>query len=190
MKKKKDIENNINKKPVDKVAKKIMNMMALYNKNANKKLSEILETVKDKDLKKETNAYFKSVYGTFIHIIQCDIYFFNVYRKYSSKKKIENEDILNYLNEDFTFNTDIDKDLSSLIDIRKKLDDVIIAIVNSIEDFNISGKVAIPNAVIKKPRYHLIMHALNHSTHHRGEISVMLDQMGYKNDYSNLITML
>ena len=191
--KKIDDKNKIiekNKKPIDKTAKKIMNMMALYNKNANKKLIEILLTVKEKDLIKETNAYFKSVLGTFKHIIQCDIYFFNVYRKYSSKKKIENEDILNYLNEDFTFNINIDEDLNSLIDIRKKLDDVIIAIVNSIEDFNISGKVIIPNAVIKKPRYHLIMHALNHSTHHRGEISVMLDQMEYKNDYSNLMTII
>lgn len=188
--KKKDIENSQNKKPIDKTAKKIMNMMALYNKNANKKLIEILLTVKEEDLIKETNAYFKSVLGTFKHIIQCDIYFFNVYRKYSSKKKIENEDILNYLNEDFTFNINIDENLNSLIDIRKKLDDVIIAIVNSIEDFNISGKVIIPNTVIKKPRYHLIMHALNHSTHHRGEISVMLDQMEYKNDYSNLMTMI
>ena len=191
--KKIDDKNKIiekNKKPIDKTAKKIMNMMALYNKNANKKLIEILLTVKEEDLIKETNAYFKSVLGTFKHIIQCDIYFFNVYRKYSSKKKIENEDILNYLNEDFTFNINIDEDLNSLIDIRKKLDDVIIAIVNSIEDFNISGKVIIPNTVIKKPRYHLIMHALNHSTHHRGEISVMLDQMEYKNDYSNLMTII
>ena len=153
--KKIDDKNKIiekNKKPIDKTAKKIMNMMALYNKNANKKLIEILLTVKE--------------------------------------KKIENEDILNCLNEDFTFNINIDEDLNSLIDIRKKLDDVIIAIVNSIEDFNISGKVIIPNAVIKKPRYHLIMHALNHSTHHRGEISVMLDQMEYKNDYSNLMTII
>ncbi|MBW5410723.1 damage-inducible protein DinB [Brachyspira hampsonii] len=184
------IENNSNKKPIDKTAKKIMNMMALYNKNANEKLIEILQTVKDEDLKKETNAYFKSIHGTFMHIIQCDMYFFKEYRKYSSKKKIENENILNYLNEDFTFNISINEDLKSLIDIRTKLDDVIIAIVNSIDDFNISEKVIVPNAVIKKPRYHLIMHELNHDTHHRGEISVMLDQMGYKNDYSNLMTIV
>ena len=188
---KKNIENNINKKPIDKTAKKIMNMMALYNKNANKELITILETLKDKELKKETGSYFKSIYGTFIHIIKCDMYFFKTYRKYSNKKIINDEEILNYLNnEDFSFNEDIDKDFETLIDIRKKLDDVIIAIVNSIENFNISDKVIIPNAEIKKPRYHLIMHAFNHSTHHRGEISVMLDQMGYSNDYSNLMTII
>ena len=71
-----------------------------------------------------------------------------------------------------------------------KLDDVIIAIVNSIDDFNIAGKVVLPNTEVKKSRYHLIMHELNHNTHHRGEISALLNQMGYDNDYSNLITIV
>ena len=178
------------KKPVDKTAKKIMNMMALYNKNANLKLIEILKTVKEEDLKKDTGAYFKSIYGIFVHIIQCDMYFFNIYRKYSNKKTIANEELLKYLNEDFSFNKDIEKDFKTLIDVRLKLDDVIIAIVNSIDDFNIAGKVVLPNTEVKKSRYHLIMHELNHNTHHRGEISALLNQMGYDNDYSNLITIV
>lgn len=178
------------KKPIDKTAKKIMNMMALYNKNANLNLIEILKNVKEEDIKKDTGAYFKSIYGIFVHIIQCDMYFFNMYRKYSNKKTILNEELLTYLNDDFTFNKDIEKDFQTLIDIRTKLDDVIIAIINSIDDFNITGKVMLPDLEVKKSRYHLIMHELNHNTHHRGEISVLLDQMGYKNDYSNLLTIV
>ncbi|WP_297204816.1 DinB family protein [uncultured Brachyspira sp.] len=178
------------KKPIDKTAKKIMNMMALYNKNANLNLIEILKNVKEEDMKKDTGAYFKSIYGIFVHIIQCDMYFFNMYRKYSNKKTILNEELLTYLNDDFTFNKDIEKDFQTLIDIRTKLDDVIIAIINSIDDFNITGKVMLPDLEVKKSRYHLIMHELNHNTHHRGEISVLLDQMGYKNDYSNLLTIV
>lgn len=183
-------ENQTVKKPVDKTAKKMMNLMALYNKNANEELIEVLLNVKEDDLKKETGAYFKSIYGIFKHMIQCDMYFFCIFRKYSNKKNIANEEVLTYLNNDFSFNRDIDKDLKTLIDVREKLDDVIIAIINSIDNFNISGKVVVPNKEVKKPRYHLIMHELNHSTHHRGEISVLLDQMGYKNDYSNLMTMV
>lgn len=183
-------ENQTVKKPIDKTAKKMMNLMALYNKNANEELIEVLLKVKEDDLKKYAGAYFKSVYGIFKHMIQCDMYFFGIFRKYSNKKHIVNEEVLTYLNNDFSFNIDIDKDLKALIDVREKLDDVIIAIVNSIDDFNIAGKVVVPNKEVKKPRYHLIMHELNHSTHHRGEISVLLDQMGYKNDYSNLMTMV
>ncbi|WP_300756766.1 DinB family protein [uncultured Brachyspira sp.] len=183
-------ENQTVKKPIDKTAKKMMNLMALYNKNANEELIEVLLKVKEDDLKKETGAYFKSIYGIFKHMIQCDMYFFGIFRKYSNKKNIANEELLTYLNNDFSFNRDIDKDLKTLIEVREKLDDVIIAIVNSIDDFNIAGKVAVPNKEVKKPRYHLIMHELNHSTHHRGEISVLLDQMGYKNDYSNLMTIV
>ena len=183
-------ENQTVKKPIDKTAKKMMNLMALYNKNANEELIEVLLKVKEDDLKKETGAYFKSIYGIFKHMIQCDMYFFGIFRKYSNKKNIANEEVLTYLNNDFSFNRDIDKDLKTLIEVREKLDDVIIAIINSIDNFNISGKVVVPNKEVKKPRYHLIMHELNHSTHHRGEISVLLDQMGYKNDYSNLMTIV
>ena len=178
------------KKPIDKTAKKIMNMMALYNKTANANLIEILKKVKEEDLKKDTGAHFKSIYGIFVHIIQCDMYFFSVYRKYSNKKTIANEELLTYLNDDFSFNKNIEKDFQTLIDVRMKLDDVIIAIINSIDDFNITGKVSVPNLEVKKSRYHLIMHELNHNTHHRGEISALLDQMGYSNDYSNLLTII
>ena len=77
----------------------------------------------------------------------------------------------------------------SLINIRKKLDDIIIAIIQSIDNFNPTLKIETKksNIEIKKSRYQSIMHILNHSTHHRGEISTLLDQMGYKNDYSNLM---
>ncbi|WP_300366266.1 DinB family protein [Brachyspira sp.] len=183
---KKNTRVDINKKPIDKTVKKIMNMMALYNKNANDELINILETLKDKELKKETGAYYKSIYKTFMHILQYDMYLFKAYKKYSNKKYIDNEEIFNHLNdEDLSFNEDMD--FQTIIEIRRKLDDIIVSIINSIENFNISGKVIILNKEIKKPRYHLIMHAFNHSTHYRGEISVMLDQMGFSNDYNDLI---
>ena len=188
--KKNEKDTSLNKKPADKTAKRIMNMMALYNKNANEELIKILERIEEDELMTETGAYFKSIYGILRHILQCDIYFFGVYRKYSNKRNIENEELLTYLNSDFSFKHDIDSDLTRLIDVRRKLDKVIIDIVNSIDDFSVRAKITIPNNEIRKTRYQLIMHALNHAAHHRGEISVLLDQMGYDNDYSNLLTIV
>ena len=80
--------------------------------------------------------------------------------------------------------------MDTLFDIRKKLDDIIIDIINSIDDYNVIMKIDFADDVVKKPIYHIIMHELNHNTHHRGEISAMLDMMGYTNDYSNLITII
>ncbi len=34
----------------------------------------------------------------------------------------------------------------------------------------------------------VFLHLFNHQTHHRGQISVLLDQLGVENDYSNLIS--
>ena len=88
------------------------------------------------------------------------------------------------------FNKPIDANLDTLFDTRKKLDDIIIDVINSIDDYNVIIKIDFADDTIKKPIYHIIMHELNHSTHHRGEISAMLDMMGYVNDYSNLITII
>jgi uncharacterized damage-inducible protein DinB len=36
----------------------------------------------------------------------------------------------------------------------------------------------------------LVLHCFNHQTHHRGMISVYLENMGISNDYSNLANMV
>lgn len=172
----------------DKTAKKVMKLLATYNKMANDGLISILLNVKDEDMKKDNGSFFKSILGTFNHILACDIYFFKTFRKYSNKSSIPNEDLLLCLNEDWTFKNGVDKDIRALFGTRKKMDDLMIDIVSSIDDFNVIGEVIVPGKKVKKSRYHLVLHEINHDTHHRGEISAMLDQLGYKNDYSNLLT--
>jgi len=43
---------------------------------------------------------------------------------------------------------------------------------------------------LERPYWNLVFHILNHGTHHRGEISALLDQGGVANDFSgfNLYT--
>ena len=174
-------------------SKRVLTLMAEYNRKANRMLISIfrdIQKINESDLYKETGSYFKSLINSFTHIIKTDIYFFSILRKYSNKKIIANEEILTYLNDNFLFNKPIDANLDTLFDTRKKLDDIIIDIINSIDDYNVIIKIDFADDMVKKPIYHIIMHELNHNTHHRGEISAMLDMMGYTNDYSNLITVI
>ncbi|WP_258018575.1 DinB family protein, partial [Brachyspira pilosicoli] len=174
-------------------SQRVLTLMAEYNRKANRMLISIfrdIQKINESDLYKETGSYFKSLINSFTHIIKTDIYFFSILRKYSSKKIIANEEILTYLNDNFLFNKPIDTNLDTLFDTRKKLDDIIIDVISSIDDYNVIIKIDFADDVVKKPIYHIIMHELNHNTHHRGEISAMLDMMGYTNDYSNLITII
>lgn len=174
-------------------SQRVLTLMAEYNRKANRMLISIfrdIQKINEKDLYKETGSYFKSLINTFTHIIKTDIYFFSILRKYSNKAVIANEEILTYLNDNFLFNKPIDANLDTLFDTRKKLDDIIIDIINTIDDYNVIMKIDFADDMVKKPIYHIIMHELNHNTHHRGEISAMLDMMGYVNDYSNLITII
>ena len=184
-------ENIITNKTI--TSQRVLTLMAEYNRKANRMLISIfrdVQKINEEDLYRETRTYFKSLINTFTHIIKTDIYFFSILRKYSSKKIIANEEILTYLNDNFLFNKPIDANLDTLFDARKKLDDIIIDIINSIDDYNVIIKIDFADDTLKKPIYHIIMHELNHNTHHRGEISAMLDMMGYINDYSNLITII
>ena len=206
-------ENIITNKTI--TSQRVLTLMAEYNRKANRMLISIfrdIQKINEEDLYRETRTYFKSLINTFTHIIKTDIYFFSILRKYSSKKIIANEEILTYffsilrkysskkiianeeiltyLNDNFLFNKPIDANLDTLFDARKKLDDIIIDIINSIDDYNVIIKIDFADDTLKKPIYNIIMHELNHNTHHRGEISAMLDMMGYINDYSNLITII
>ncbi|WIH89907.1 damage-inducible protein DinB [Brachyspira pilosicoli] len=188
--KKSEISENIIKTIT---SQRVLTLMAEYNRKANRMLISIfrdIQKINESDLYKETGSYFNSLINSFTHIIKTDIYFFSILRKYSSKKIIANEEILTYLNDNFLFNKPIDANLDTLFDTRKKLDDIIIDVINSIDDYNVIIKIDFADDTIKKPIYHIIMHELNHNTHHRGEISAMLDMMGYVNDYSNLITII
>ena len=195
---KKNNQKKVNKEISENIIKtitsqRVLTLMAEYNRKANRMLISIfrdVQKINEEDLYRETRSYFKSLINSFTHIIKTDIYFFSILRKYSSKKIIANEEILTYLNDNFLFNKPIDANLDTLFDARKKLDDIIIDIINSIDDYNVIIKIDFADDMVKKPIYHIIMHELNHNTHHRGEISAMLDMMGYTNDYSNLITII
>jgi uncharacterized damage-inducible protein DinB len=40
---------------------------------------------------------------------------------------------------------------------------------------------------MKKSVWLVLAHQFNHQTHHRGQIAVLLDQMGIENDYSGIL---
>ena len=40
---------------------------------------------------------------------------------------------------------------------------------------------------MQKPSWLVLLHMFNHQTHNRGQIALILDQMGVDNDYSGII---
>lgn len=163
-------------------------LIGKYNENANKQVVETLKNVKEDDLNKDVKVYYKSIRGTFEHILAADMRLFSMIKNFSEKTNFENEEILNYFGENYTLKKEANKDLNTLFETRKKMDKLIIDIIESIKDFEKKEEFkSITGAIYLRKRIQIILHILNHATHHRGEISAVLDELGYKNDFSSLV---
>lgn len=73
---------------------------------------------------------------------------------------------------------------------REKLDAIIVEYMNALQDDFFAKKVVRVNKKgerMEKDAWKSIIHFFNHQTHHRGQISNILDNMNIENDYSNMI---
>jgi len=73
---------------------------------------------------------------------------------------------------------------------REKLDNLIIEYMNKVENDFFAKKVVRINRRgerTEKDTWKAVLHFFNHQTHHRGQISNILDDMNIENDYSNMI---
>jgi uncharacterized damage-inducible protein DinB len=81
-------------------------------------------------------------------------------------------------------------DLDNFIENRKMLDKLIIDFVEELKDEDLGKsivRIARNGDKTEKLFWKSIIHMFNHQTHHRGQISQILDEMKIRNDYSNMI---
>lgn len=156
-------------------------MMANYNSRMNHQILNVVDSLSVIDLTENKGAYFQSIIGTLNHILVGDIIWlsrFNLHSKnYKSLKEVTElpkpeslHDIL-YL------------DLASYAHARKIVDSAIIKWLNKdidVSDFNRNLEYS-NTAGVKSSRDfgELVSHLFNHQTHHRGQVSTLLNQMGH-----------
>lgn len=79
---------------------------------------------------------------------------------------------------------------SQYLELRTKLDDFIIAYVEKTTDEDWSKKIirrTRAGDLMEKDFYKSMLHFFNHQTHHRGQVSSLLDERGLENNWSNMI---
>ena len=79
------------------------------------------------------------------------------------------------------------------LDKREVMDGNITAFINEVDTIDLEMKLTYQDSrgtEFQKSFGGLILHMLNHETHHRGMISIYLENMGIDNDYSNLADIL
>ena len=135
-------------------------------------------------------AFYGSILGILDHVLQGDTLWLRRYKSVFNSKSLESP-----LLEAEVLKVDqkLSRNAEEWFHQRDKLDSLFISFLEDIPEEKLLEKLEYTNFKgIAKSHFlwQAILHTFNHQTHHRGEVSVLLDQMGIANDYSNLHALL
>lgn len=156
-------------------------LMASYNQRMNKQVYATADSLTAQQLKLDCGAFFGSVFATLNHILVADLLwlkrFTNHPSEFSCITAVDNFPAFQSL--DQIAYTDYDE----LRTARKNLDEIIINwIENEISEADYSKSIEYTDTrgnAYRRNFAELVAHFFNHQTHHRGQVSTLLNQFGY-----------
>ncbi|MDR1230560.1 MAG: hypothetical protein LBK61_04060 [Spirochaetaceae bacterium] len=133
---------------------------------------------------RKISGYYKSVNDILFHILDVDLSWMSDLKDVIHSKIFEEEIFLH-------FNANIEpvnqyKDINEFEKDRIILDALIIKFIDNLDIEDLQKKLVYKNNKIKRV-WEILIHTFNHQTHHRGQISEILDGNMIENDFSNMI---
>ena len=143
-------------------------LMARYNEWMNSRMYALCASLPDPELRKDRGAFFKSIYATLNHIAYGDLAFMS---RFTGNPSVVPEP-----------GADLFGTFELLRAERVALDQRILAWAGSLSSSWLAEthtyKSKIDGKTRTVPRWMLVTHMFNHQTHHRGQVTTLLSQMG------------
>ena len=146
----------------------IYRAMARYNRWMNDKLYEVSATLSDEERKRDLKAPFRSLHGTFNHLLLADRIWMGRFtgQPYAAKSLTE----------------ELYADFDEMRDARQMQDEEITRWADALTSEQLGGTLHYTSIVNPQPYslpFWLCAHQLfNHQTHHRGQVTALLEQLG------------
>ncbi len=151
--------------------------MAAYNRWMNERLYDICAELSDEERKQDKGAFFSSIHGTLNHLLVGD--------KVWLGRFTDSPFALSSLDQEL--HTDFD----ALRQDRKATDARIEDWASSLTDESLQGVLEYTSVVNPQPRRYemwlAVAHFFNHQTHHRGQLTTLLNQAGQDCGVTDLI---
>ena len=170
--------------------KDILALFAKYNKTVNQKMNEVIKTLSKEEWDKDMGGFFKSVRGLCSHLYICD---FNWLKRFSHLREFDVFKEAFFTREPYSFKEILFADIDEYLTSRPLLDERIIGFVNEVNEKDLSSILNYADSegnTYERNFGGLIMHSLNHDTHHRGMISLFLEMLGRENDFASFNAIL
>ena len=160
-------------------------LMAKYNKEVNKRMNNIVQTLSEEEWNKQFPGYYKSIHELCSHIFVGDYTWLNRFRSLNTFTSLP----ANYFDKNIGFDEVLFENIPEYITRRMELDNMIVDFVGELDEHDLEKKLKWTNSKgisFAKKLAVCLTHLSHHQTHHRGMISLYLDFLGKENDYSNL----
>ncbi len=151
-------------------------LMSGYNRWMNEKLSAVCSTMPDELRRADRGAWFKSVHGTLNHILLCDRMWLGRFtgRPFAAT----------------SLDQELYHDWDEMQAERVKTDDAIDAWLAAVSNDELQAPLTFTRLTNPEeftfPLWILVAHLFNHQTHHRGQLTTIMEQLGYDSGVTDL----
>tara|TARA_R110002073_G_scaffold25036_4_gene83587 strand:+ start:1839 stop:2369 length:531 start_codon:yes stop_codon:yes gene_type:complete len=170
--------------------KKSLEVMARYNQWMNINLFDVLDGVNDRELNTDRGAFFGSILGTLNHILVADVIWLKRFIQHGNYGALDELRSWRQPNE---LGDTLYQDIDGLKRARAQMDMMLIGLTNEMSETELSGAMGyhdMAGVAHRKHIGHLLMHVFNHQTHHRGQVTTLLSQLGIDPGVTDLGAML
>lgn len=144
-------------------------MMSAYNAWMNSRLYELCDGIGDAERKADRGAFFRSIHSTLNHLMYADLAFMS---RFTGEPAEVPE-----------LGIDLYEEFEPLWDARQKLDERMTSWSSSLTETWLEVPLTYISKVDGKertfPRWVVVTHMFNHQTHHRGQMTTLITQMGH-----------
>jgi uncharacterized damage-inducible protein DinB len=145
-------------------------LLARYNTWMNARLYDLAGSLSDEERKRDLRAFFRSVHGTLNHLLVADRFLLGRLRTlHGESAALAAAALL----DDFQPARELHADFAALRDERGKTDATIAAWAAELTPAVLAR--TLPNG---RPFWAMAAHFFNHQTHHRGQVTTLLMQLG------------
>ena len=162
---------------------------AKYNEEANKAAAGILGKLTNDDREKNRKSYYGSLSGLFRHVAGCTVYFLSLTKEAVSTNAEALKAMAPLAKVEIPKGKLTEAQWKKLVSDTKIVDKAFVQFVGALRDQDYDAPVKLDWYKGKPPsvplRY-ILMEQVVHNTHHRGQISQILDSLKVDNDYSGI----
>ncbi len=169
--------------------KSVFELLAKYNTKANQKVSDILDSLESSKLTEDLGSYFGSILGLLDHQLASDIGWLRALGENVSALDFVPPILESYSIERLPQKELHWKTLSEYKSARVEVDKVLERVVNELDPDQYSASLTIEGRRGKFENiiWRVLLQIFNHHTHHRGGVSVLLDQLEIENSFSSVL---